>query len=69
MPEQITDEALYERGLNILERELGPVQALRFLSLVSRQPFDYQRWRDERFAGMSLSEILDQAKAVSESHR
>lgn len=60
-----TDEALCTRGLALLEDQLGPVQALRFLALISRQPFDYQRWRREHFGGMSLAEILTRARAAS----
>ena len=60
-----TDEALCARGLALLEDQLGPVQALRFLALISRQPFDYQRWRREQFEGMSLAEILTRARAAA----
>ena len=45
-----------------MEEHLGPVQALRFLSLLSREPFDYQKWRDEECGGMSLEEILEAAR-------
>ncbi len=64
MPDQLTDEALCERGLAVIEHELGPVPALRFLSLISRQPFDYQRWRQQHFDGMSLAEILAQSQSA-----
>lgn len=46
------------------EENLGPVEALRFLSLTSRQPFDYQCWRQQHFGGMSLTEILAQAQTM-----
>ena len=45
MPEPLADDALCAKGLAVLETHLGPVQALRFLALIGRQPFDYQRWR------------------------
>lgn len=65
MPEPLTDDALCARGLTALEDQLGPVQALRFLALISRQPFDYQRWQQQKFGAMSLTEILTQAQALS----
>lgn len=65
MSELLTDDALCARGLTVLEDQLGPVQALRFLALISRQPFDYQRWRQQNFGAMSLAEILTQAQALS----
>lgn len=64
MPEPLADEVLCTKGFTVLEESLGPVEALRFLSLVSRQPFDYQRWRQQRFGGMSLAEILSEAQTM-----
>jgi hypothetical protein len=55
--------------LALLEDQLGPVQTLRFLALLSRQPFDYQRWRQQHFAGMSLTEVLTQAQRLSISQQ
>jgi len=49
----------------ILEADLGPVEALRFLALLSRESFDYQSWRDKHFQGMTLTEILTRATETS----
>ena len=65
MPEPLADEALCAKGFAVLEDHLGPVDALRFLVLISRQPFDYQRWRQAHFGTMSLAEILTQAEVLS----
>jgi hypothetical protein len=62
MPDQFTDDALYTKGLTVLEDKLGPVQTLRFVALLSRQPFDYQQWRDQHFSGMTASEIVERAE-------
>lgn len=62
MLEPLADDALCQKGFEVLEEELGPVQTLRFLALISRQPFDYQNWRQKHFAGMSLAEILAEAQ-------
>lgn len=64
MTEQPADVVLREKGLTALEQELGPVQALRFLAMISRQPFDYQEWRRQTFDGLSLSEVLSRASAA-----
>jgi hypothetical protein len=64
MSEQLADAVLREKGLTALEEELGPVQALRFLAMISRQPFDYQKWRQHEFDGMKLSEVLSRASAA-----
>lgn len=65
MPELLENDVLYIKGLAVLEDHLGPVEALRFLAMISREPFDYQRWRQQHFGEMSLDEILTQAQAAS----
>ncbi len=65
MFESLADDALCTKGFALLEDQLGPVQTLRFLSLISRQPFDYQHWRQQHFAGMSLAEVLARAQGMS----
>src|SRR5512145_1487615 len=65
MPEPLADEALCAKGFAVLEDHLGPVEALRFFALISRESFDYQRWRQQHFGAMSLAEILAQAEARS----
>jgi hypothetical protein len=62
MSEQLTDAALYAKGLAVLEDHLSPVQTLRFLALMSRQSFDYRRWRQQHFGAMSPEEILARAQ-------
>ena len=62
MPESLTNEGLWEKGLSLLESQLGPVQTLEFMAMVSRQPFDYQQWRKEEFGELSIDDILAQAK-------
>lgn len=65
MTESLADDALCAKGLALLEDQLGPVETLRFLALLSRQPFDYQRWRQQHFAGVSLAEILTRVQRAS----
>lgn len=64
MVEPLADDALREEGVAALEERLGPVQALRFMALLSREPFDYQSWREGHFRDMSLAEILQKAGAT-----
>ena len=65
MTEALADDVLRARGMAILEADLGPVEALRFLALLSRESFDYQSWRDKHFQGMTLTEILTRATETS----
>ncbi len=65
MPDALPDDALCAKGVAVLEDHLGPVEALRFLALISRQPFDYQRWRQDHFGGMTLAEIFSRIQQAS----
>ncbi len=62
----LLDKTLYTKEIELLEEKLGPVQTLRFLALVSRQPFDYQDWCQGHFGEMSLTEILTSAQALAQ---
>lgn len=58
MPELLTDDELRHKALVVLEEQLGPVEALRFLALVRREPFDYQAWREQAFDGLSVEQLF-----------
>jgi hypothetical protein len=49
MAKQLSETELRRQAVQALSDSLGPVDALRFLALVSREPFDYQEWRREYF--------------------
>ena len=68
MAEPPEDDTLRSTGVTALEERLGPVQAFRFLALISREPFDYQAWRERHFAGMSLDQILAEAGSGAAKH-
>lgn len=48
-------------GFEILTKHLGLVEAERFVSLIQRERFDYTKWRQTLFAGMSGEEISQRA--------
>jgi hypothetical protein len=62
MAQQLTDQELRAQAVKALADKLGPVEALRFLALVSREPFDYQRWRKDYFSHLSIDDLLDNVK-------
>jgi len=41
----MTDKELKTRGIQILAKHLGDVEAERFIALILREPFDYTKWR------------------------
>jgi hypothetical protein len=62
MPKQLAEQELRRRAVQALSDRLGPVDAFRFLALISREPFDYQEWRREYFAQYNVDELLDEVR-------
>ena len=63
LSQTITDHALWVRGIEALNRELGAAGALRFLTLLHREPTDSVEVSRRLYAGQTVDEIFDRAKA------
>ena len=57
----ITDTEIRVKGLQVLARYLGDVEAERFVALIQREPFDYSSWRQDMHEELSLEEISRKA--------
>ncbi len=53
----MTDTEIKVKGMKALSNDLGLVEAERFVSLIQRDRFDYTKWRQDLFAGMSGDQI------------
>ena len=53
----MSDTVLKCRGLDILTEALGLVDAERFVSLISRESFDYTEWQQDLYKDVSLDEF------------
>jgi hypothetical protein len=62
MAKQLTEQELRRQAVQALSDTLGPVDALRFLALISREPFDYQKWRREYFAHYVVDELVAEVR-------
>ena len=62
MAKQLTEQELRREAVQALSDRLGPVDALRFLALISRKPFNYQEWRREYFSQYSIDELVDEVR-------
>jgi hypothetical protein len=60
----LSDDELRQKALALLEEQLGPIEALRFLALVRREPFDYERWREKTFGNLGIAEIFQKMEAL-----
>jgi hypothetical protein len=55
------DTLIRNEGMEALANSLGLVDAERFIMLIHKDSFDYTKWRENLFAGMTLEEISDAA--------
>jgi hypothetical protein len=60
-----TDTVLRNEGMRILIKNLGNVEAERFVTLINREPFDYTEWQRNLFEGMSVRELSKKAMLKS----
>jgi hypothetical protein len=68
MAKQLSETELRRQAVQVLSDSLGPVDALRFLALVSREPFDYQEWRREYFSRFEdVDELLQEVRKHNSS--
>ncbi|NCO37444.1 MAG: hypothetical protein COZ06_11955 [Armatimonadetes bacterium CG_4_10_14_3_um_filter_66_18] len=58
-----TDTELAITGIELLNRGLGATAALRFLSLLHRNPTDYVTVSRRLYEGQSIDEIVARARA------
>jgi len=57
----ISDAEIKLKGVEALINALGEVEAERFISLVSREPFDYTTWQRKLWQDKSVEEISGMA--------
>ena len=62
-----TDTILRERGMSVLVKNLGMVEAERFIMLMNREPFDYTKWRVDLFENETVDEIFAEGQEYIES--
>ena len=55
------DTLIRNEGMEALAKNLGLVEAERFIMLMHKEPFDYTEWRKNLFAGMTVEELSKKA--------
>ena len=63
---QMTDTALKRKAFDILFRELGEVDTMRFLSQIAYERRDYAKLQKTLFKDMTIDDIYEKAKAYQE---
>ena len=60
----MTDTEIRLKGLQVLTKYIGDVEAERFIALIQREPFDYTKWRQDIDEDLSIGEISKKAMAL-----
>jgi hypothetical protein len=63
----ITDEELKVQGVRALIDALGDVQAERFVSLLTRAPFDYTKWQASLWPDAGVEALSQDAMRLRRS--
>jgi hypothetical protein len=64
----ITDTEIRLKGLQVLTKYLGDIEAERFIALIQREPFDYTKWREGLDEDLTIEEISQKAMALTARH-
>ena len=56
-----TDTLIRTEGMDTLIKNLGLVEAERFVMLIQKEPFDYTKWQENLFKDMTIDEIYNNA--------
>ena len=64
----MTDTEIRRTGMKVLQKNLGLVEAERFITLTLREPFDYTEWRQDLFEDLTPEELDRRAMAWQAEH-
>ena len=59
---QTTDNELSVKCMNVLMNSVGPVDAERFISIVTNAAFDYTDWQKNLFEGETLDTVFEKVR-------
>jgi hypothetical protein len=66
---RMTDEELKVQGVRALVATLGDVQAERFVSLLTRAPFDYTKWQADLWPDQGVEALSRAAMEMRRASR
>ena len=58
---KMNDTVLVNEGTKILSQALGKVNVERFITLITKEPFDYTKWRKNLYENMDIDELSKKA--------
>lgn len=61
MDATLSTTEIMNAGMQCLKEKLGVVDAERFISVIIREQFDYTKWQEQYFSGISDVDFNDRA--------
>lgn len=60
----MTNTEIRLKGVQILAKYLGDIEAERFIALIQREPFDYTKWRQGLDEDLTIKDISQKAMTL-----
>jgi hypothetical protein len=60
----MTNTEIRLKGVQILAKYLGDIEAERFIALIQREPFDYTKWRQGLDEDLTIKDISQKAMVL-----
>jgi hypothetical protein len=64
-----TDAEIRLEGMKILFANMDIVEAEKFISIIQRDKFDYTKWRQNLYEGLSVRELSKKAMLIREKRK
>lgn len=61
-----TEAEIRQKGIEVLLKELGDIDAEIFIKNLIREPFDYTEWQKNLWVEKSIDELSSEAKKATE---
>ena len=66
---KISDNELSMKGMNLLRDALGPVDAERFIYVMTKDGFDYTEWQRDLFKGETVRSLGEKMMAFESEEK
>ena len=64
-----TDTLIRNEGMEVLARNMGMIEAERFIMLIQKESFDYTKWQENLFDNMTIEELSKNASEYRKAHK
>ena len=64
-----TDTLIRNEGMEVLAKNLGMIEAERFIMLIQKESFDYTKWQENLFNNLTVEELSKKATEYRKTQR